>query len=95
MWYITLPTIKGTIVIMLIFAVAGIMNNNFDQIYVLQNSFNLEYSEVIDTYIYKVGLQKLQFGVASAINIFKSAIALVLLFTANFISNKLTDSGLF
>lgn len=95
MWYITLPTIKGTIVIMLIFAVASIMNNNFDQIYVLQNSFNLERSEVIDTYIYKVGLQQLQFGVASAINIFKSAIALALLFGANFISRKLTDSGLF
>ncbi len=95
MWYITLPTIKGTIVIMLIFAVASIMNNNFDQIYVLQNNFNLERSEVIDTYIYKVGLQQLQFGVASAINIFKSAIALALLFSANFVSRKLTDSGLF
>lgn len=95
MWYITLPCIKNTIVIMLIFAVAGIMNNNFDQIYVLQNSFNLERSEVIDTYIYKVGLQQLQFGVASAINIFKSAIALALLFMANFVSRKLTDSGLF
>lgn len=95
MWYITLPCIKNTIMIMLIFAVAGIMNNNFDQIYVLQNSFNLERSEVIDTYIYKVGLQQLQFGVASAINIFKSAIALALLFMANFASKKLTDSGLF
>ena len=95
MWYITLPTIKGTIVTMLIFAVASIMNNNFDQIYVLQNNFNLERSEVIDTYIYKVGLQQLQFGVASAINIFKSAIALALLFSANFVSRKLTDSGLF
>lgn len=95
MWYITLPCIKSTIMIMLIFAVAGIMNNNFDQIYVLQNSFNLERSEVIDTYIYKVGLQQLQFGVASAINIFKSAIALALLFMANYASKKLTDSGLF
>jgi putative aldouronate transport system permease protein len=95
MWYITLPGIKGTIVIMIIFAVAGIMNNNFDQIYILQNSFNLERSEVIDTYIYKVGLQQLQFGMAAAINIFKSALALVLLVSANKISNKLTDSGLF
>ena len=95
MWYITLPSIKNTITIMIIFAVAGIMNNNFDQIYVLQNSFNLERSEVIDTYIYKVGLQQLQFGMASAINIFKSAIALALLFMANFASKKLTDNGLF
>lgn len=95
MWYVTIPCIKGTIVIMLIFAVAGIMNNNFDQIYVLQNPFNLERSEVIDTYIYHVGLQNMQFGMAAAINIFKSALALILLFTANKISNKLTDSGLF
>lgn len=95
MWYVTLPGIKGTIVIMVIFAVAGIMNNNFDQIFILQNSFNLERSEVIDTYIYKVGLQQLQFGMAAAINIFKSALALVLLVSANAISKKLTDSGLF
>lgn len=95
MWYITLPGIKGTVVIMLIFAVAGILNNNFDQIYVLQNAFNMERSEVIDTYIYKVGLQQLQFGVAAAINIFKSVLALALLLTANKVSNQLTDSGLF
>lgn len=95
MWHVTLPGIKGTIVIMVIFAVAGIMNNNFDQIYVLQNSFNLERSEVIDTYIYRVGLQQLQFGMAAAVNIFKSALAITLLFLANKISNKLTDSGLF
>lgn len=95
MWYVTLPGIKGTIVIMIIFAVAGIMNNNFDQIFILQNSFNLERSEVIDTYIYKVGLQQLQFGMAAAINIFKSALALILLVSANAISKKLTDSGLF
>ena len=95
MRYVTLPCIKGTIVIMVIFAVAGIMNNNFDQLYVLQNSFNLEKSEVIDTYIYKVGLQQLQFGMAAAVNIFKSILAIILLTTANFVSNKLTDNGLF
>lgn len=95
MWYVTLPGIKGTIMIMIIFAVAGIMNNNFDQIFILQNSFNLERSEVIDTYIYKVDLQQLQFGMAAAINIFKSALALVLLVSANAVSKKLTDSGLF
>ena len=95
MRYITLPCIEGTIVIMIIFAVASIMNNNFDQLFVLQNSFNLERSEVIDTYIYKVGLKQLQFGMAAAINIFKSAIALVLLVTANKVSSKLTNKGLF
>ena len=95
MLHITIPCIKSTIMIMIIFAVAGLLNNNFDQIYVLQNSFNLERSEVIDTYIYKVGLQQLQFGMAAAVNIFKSALAIALLFIANKVSNKLTDSGLF
>lgn len=95
MLHVTLPCIKGTIVIMVIFAVAGIMNNNFDQLYVLQNAFNMERSEVIDTYIYKVGLQQLQFGMAAAVNIFKSVLAIILLTTANLVSNKLTDSGLF
>ncbi len=95
MRYVTLPSIKGTIVIMIIFAVAGIMNNNFDQIFVLQNPFNIERSEVIDTYIYKVGMQQLQFGMAAAVNIFKSILAIILLGMANFVSNKLTDNGLF
>ena len=95
MRYVTLPSIKGTIVIMIIFAVAGIMNNNFDQIFVLQNPFNIERSEVIDTYIYKVGMQQLQFGMAAAGNIFKSILAIILLGMANFVSNKLTDNGLF
>ena len=95
MRYVTLPCIKGTIVIMVIFAVAGIMNNNFDQIFVLQNPFNIERSEEIDTYIYKVGMQQLQFGMAAAVNIFKSILAIILLGIANFVSNKLTDNGLF
>ena len=95
MRYVTLPCIKGTIVIMVIFAVAGIMNNNFDQIFVLQNPFNIERSEVIDTYIYKVGMQQLQFGMAAAVNIFKSILAIILLGIANFVSNNLTDNGSF
>ena len=82
--------------IMVIFAVAGILNNNFDQIYVLQNSFNLERSEVIDTYIYKIGIQQLQFGMAAAVNITKSFFSLALLLLANGIVSKLSDGyGLF
>ena len=71
------------------------MNNNFDQLYVRRIPLTWKKSEVIDTYIYKVGLQQLQFGMAAAVNIFKSILAIILLTTANFVSNKLTDSGLF
>ena len=95
MWYITIPSIKPTVMIMIIFAVSRMLNNNFDQVYVLQNSLNISASQVIDTYIYKYGLQQLQFGMAAAIGLMKSVIAVILLYFANVLSKKLTDSGLF
>lgn len=95
MWYITIPSIKPTLMIMIIFAISGMLNNNFTQIYVFQNSLNISASQVIDTYIYEYGLRQMQFGVATAVNFAKSVIALVLLVAANKISDKLTGSGLF
>ena len=95
MWYITIPCIKPTLMIMIIFAVSGMLNNNFTQIYVFQNSLNISASQVIDTYIYEYGLRQMQFGVATAVNLVKSVIAMILLIGANKISNKLTGSGLF
>ena len=95
MWHITIPGILSTVMIMIIFAVAGILNNNFTQIYVLQNSLNLSRSEVIDTYIYKVGIKQLQFGMAAAVNVTKSFFAIALLLLANKASGKLTGRGLF
>ena len=95
MWYITIPSIKPTLMIMVIFAISGMLNNNFTQIYVFQNSLNISASQVIDTYIYEYGLRQMQFGVATAVNLVKSVIAMVLLLGANKISNKLTGSGLF
>lgn len=95
MWYITIPSIKTTIMIMVIFAISGMLNNNFTQIYVFQNSLNISASQVIDTYIYEYGLRQLQFGMATAVGLAKSILALVLLCGANKVSNKLTDTGLF
>lgn len=95
MFHITLPSILPTVMIMLIFAVAGMLNNNFTQIYVLQNSLNMDVSQVIDTYVYQVGMQRFQFGVATAASLTKSVFALLLLTMANFASKKLTDTGLF
>ena len=61
----------------------------------LQNLFNLSHSEVNDTHIYRVGLEQLQFGMASVVNIFKSALAQVLLFIVNTATREMMDSGLF
>jgi putative aldouronate transport system permease protein len=95
MWYITIPCIKPTLMIMIIFAVSGMLNNNFTQIYVFQNTLNISRSQVLDTYIYQIGLQQLQFGTATAVGLTKSILAVVLLSGANWISKRLTDAGLF
>lgn len=95
MRHVTLPSILPTVMIMIIFAVAGMLNNNFTQIYVLQNALNMDASQVIDTYVYQIGMKQFQFGVATAASLTKSVFALLLLGMANFASNKLTDTGLF
>ncbi|WP_336772478.1 ABC transporter permease [Paenibacillus sp. MMO-58] len=95
MFHITLPGIMPTLMIMIIFAVSGMLNNNFTQIYVLQNSLNMPASQVIDTYVYQTGLLNFQFDVATAIGLMKSVLALVLLVGANYASKKITKSGLF
>lgn len=94
-WHITLPSIKGTITILFILAVSGILNTNFEQMLVLQNPLNLEASEVIDTFVYKMGLQSLRFSYATAVGLFKSVIAFILLVSANYTSKKINGRALF
>jgi putative aldouronate transport system permease protein len=95
MWYITLPSIMGTIVIMLIFAVSAILNTGFEQILVLQNGLNLDTSETIDTYVYKIGLQQMRYSYSTAVGVAKSVVAVFLLLGANYLSKRITDKGLF
>lgn len=87
-WHITLPCIKGTIGIMFIMAVGGILGSNFDQTLLLQQPGNLEISEVIDTYVLKTGLRYGRFGYATAVGFFRSIFALILMYSANFIAKK-------
>ncbi len=95
MFHVTIPGILPTLMILIIFAVSGMLNNNFTQIYVLQNSLNMSASQVIDTYVYQTGLLRFQFDLATAIGLMKSVLALILLLGANYASNKFTKSGLF
>lgn len=95
MRHVTLPAILPTVMVMIIFAISGMLNNNFTQIYVLQNPLNMERSNVFDSYIYQIGMQQYQFGIATAAGLVKSVFALILLVSANWVSKKLTNSGLF
>jgi putative aldouronate transport system permease protein len=95
MWYVTLPAIKGTISILFILAVSGVLNSNFDQILVLRNSLNDSASNVIDYYVYYTGILSGRFSYSAAVGLLKSVIALILLLIANQVSKKINDTSLF
>lgn len=92
---ITIPSIKGTISILFILAVSGILNSNFDQILVLANQLNESRSTVIDLYVYQVGIRQARYSYATAVGLIKAIIALLLLLGSNYITKKLNDTSLF
>ena len=95
--HIDLPSIMPIAVILLILSVGNILNTGFEKVLLLQNPLNLTVSQVIDTYVYEVGLKSPipQFSYATAIGLFKSVVGLILLLAVNFFANKTTKSGLF
>lgn len=95
MWYVTLPSIKATIAILLILAVSGVLNSNFEQILVLRNSLNESASNVIDIFVYQTGIVSGRYSYATAVNLMKSVIAFILLLLANYASRKINDTSLF
>jgi len=94
-WTITLPSIAPTVTIMFILAVGGLLNSNFDQILVLNNPLNAPRSNVIDIFVYQTAMRGMRYSYASAIGLFKSVIAFILLFIANQVTKKLNDTSLF
>ena len=91
---ITLPSIFPTIVIMLIMQIGAIMGSNFEKIYLMQNNGNLDKSEVIATYVYKMAFNEYNYGLSTAVGLFNSLVALVLVTIANVFSKKLTETSL-
>jgi putative aldouronate transport system permease protein len=95
MWSITLPCIAGTVGILFILAVGGLLNSNFDQIFILWNSLNQSRSTVLDIFVYNVGMKNMRFSYAAAIGFFKSVVAFILLFIADRVTRRLNDVSLF
>ncbi|WP_235549551.1 ABC transporter permease [Paenibacillus sp. Soil766] len=85
---ITLPGISTVIVIMLILSMGGIMEVSFDQVYILGNPVVSSVSEVISTWVYRIGLQGAQFSLTTAMGLFESAVHLVLIVAANQIARR-------
>lgn len=95
LWYINLPGIIPTAVIVFIMNCGFIMSTGFEKAYLLQNSLNQTTSEIIATYVYKTGILKALYSYTTAIGLFNSLINLVLLLLVNRISKKLADISLF
>lgn len=95
--HIDLPAIMPTATIMLILSAGGIMNVGFEKVLLLQNDLNIKASEVISTYVYKIGLARGMgdFSLSTAIGMFNSVINFILLVLVNNISKRLSGSGIF
>lgn len=93
--HITLASLKSTIIVLFIFRVGGVMNAGFDQIFALSNSLVVSRIDIIDTYVYKIGIEQAKFSEATAAGLFKSLIGLVLVLATNYIAKKADpDSGI-
>ncbi len=94
LWHIDIPGIMPTIIILLILSVGRMMSLGFEKIYLMQNDLNLYASEVISTYVYKVGLLRSNFSYSTAIGLFNSLINLLLLVSVNKLAKKIGDTSL-
>ena len=93
-WHIDLPSIRPTIVILLILNAGGIMNVGFEKVLLLQNALNMQTADVISTYVYRVGLTGGQYSYTAAIGLFNSIVNVLLLVAVNAIANKVSEVSL-
>ena len=94
MWHITLPGIKPTIVVLLVMNLGNILGSGFDRPFAMQNNLVMDVAEVISTFVYKNGIQGLQFSLTTAVGFFQSVICVIFLLLANWISRKLGERGI-
>ena len=93
--YIDLPLIMPTIILMLILQVGNIMNVGYEKAYLMQNGTNTTVSEIISTYVYKVGLQTAQYSFATAVGLFNSVVNFIILVITNAVAKKTSDISIF
>jgi multiple sugar transport system permease protein/putative aldouronate transport system permease protein len=96
-WHIDLATIRPIIVILLILSMGGMLTNDFERIYLMQNSLNISVSEVISTYVYKVGLasSRADYSFGTAIGLFQNVVGVILTLSVNKIANLISGEGMF
>ncbi|MDR1215399.1 MAG: ABC transporter permease subunit [Treponema sp.] len=94
-WYITLPSIRPVIVMVVLLRLGTILDAGFNQIFMLYSTPVYSVADVIDTWVYRQGLLEFQFGLATAVGIFKGIIGLFTIWLSNYMVKKVSDSSLF
>lgn len=94
MWYITVPQLMPTYLVLLLLSIANLLNNGMEQYYVFQNAFNKEHIQVLDLYVYNIGMTGNNLSMATAIGMLKSLISVVLLFTVNAIAKRVRGQSI-
>lgn len=92
---VTLPGIASTIVVVMILKVGGIMNAGFDQIFNTYNTAVMDVADILDTYVYRQGIQNVKFSYSTALGLFKNVINLLLVLMTNEFSKRIGQGGLF
>ena len=93
-WHVNIPAIMPTIMMMLILSCGNILSVGFEKIYLLQNAFNLERSQVISTYVYNIGILNGQFSYSSAIGLFNNAVNITILLLVNAVVKRFSSIGI-
>ncbi|KRE82570.1 sugar ABC transporter permease [Paenibacillus sp. Soil766] len=93
-WHITLPGITPVIVILLVLSIGGLLNAGFEKVLLLYSPAVYEVADIIDTYVYREGLTKLDYSFATAVGLFKNVIAMVLILGANYLAKKMNQTGI-
>lgn len=94
-WHINIPEILPTTIMMFILRCGSILSVGYEKVYLLQNELNLTSSEVISTYVYKVGLEQSDFAYSTAVGLFNTVVNCIFILSANAISKKVAKIGLF
>lgn len=94
MWSITLPGLRSTIIVLLIIQIGNMMSIGFERPYVIGNDTVKDFSQVISTFVYSIGLKSGRFTIATAIGLFQAVIGMLFILSANFIAKKTTDESI-
>ncbi|WP_309119380.1 ABC transporter permease subunit [Paenibacillus sp.] len=94
-WYITLPGIRGTIVILLILQLGNILNTGIEQIFLMVSALTRDVGTTLDLYVFQKGIEKADYSFATAFGLFKSLVGLVLILAANRLAKRFGEDGVF